>query len=129
MKLHTLIATVTLALAGTAHAAGEKPSHAHTHKALHGGVVVEGKDIDFELVARPATIQIYLRDHGKAVDMAKASAKVTLLNGTEKQEVELKPAGDKLEASGSFKVGPGTKAVAVVTVSGKAAATARFSFK
>ena len=87
-----------------------------------------GKDIDFELVAKPATIQLYLRDHGKAVDLSKASAKVTLLNGTEKQEVELKPAGDKLEANGSFKVGPGTKAVAVVTVAGKTA-TARFSLK
>jgi hypothetical protein len=53
---------------------------------------------------------------------------VTLLTGTEKQEVELKPAGDKLEATGSFKVGPGTKAVAVVTVGGKPA-TARFTVK
>ena len=58
----------------------------------------------------------------------KASAKLTLLSGTEKQEVELKPVGDKLEASGSFKVGPGTKAVAVVTVGGKPA-TARFTMK
>ena len=128
MRLHTLIATVTLALAGTANAAGEKPSPAHTRKPLHGGVVVEGKDMDYELVARPATIQLYLRDHGKAVDLAKASAKLTLLTGTEKQEVELKPVGDKLEATGSFKVGPGTKAVAVVTVAGKPA-TARFSLK
>ena len=32
---------------------------------------------------------------------AKASAKLTLLSGAEKQEVELKPAGDKLEATGS----------------------------
>ena len=128
MKLHTLIATVTLALAGTAHTAGEKHGHAHAHKPLHGGVVAEGKDMDYELVAKPATIQLYLRGHGKAVDLAKASAKVTLLSGTEKQEVELKPAGGKLEAAGSFKVGPGTKAVAVVTVAGKAA-TARFSLK
>ena len=128
MKLHTLIATVTLALAGAANAAGEKPSPAHAHKPLHGGVVVEGKDMDYELVAKPATIQLYLRDHGKAVDLAKASAKLTLLTGTEKQEVELKPVGDKLEATGSFKVGPGTKAVVVVTVAGKPA-TARFSLK
>ena len=126
MKLHSLIAVVTLALAGNAYAAGEKP--AHDHKPLHGGVVVEGKDMDYELVAKPATIQLYLRDHGKAVDLAKASAKLTLLTGTEKQDVELKPAGDKLEATGSFKVGPGTKAVAVVTVAGKPA-TARFSLK
>lgn len=52
----------------------------------------------------------------------------TLLTGAEKQEVELKPAGDKLEATGSFKVGPGTKAVAVMTINGKPA-TARFTLK
>jgi hypothetical protein len=88
--------------------------------------VVEVKDMDYELVAKPTVIQLHLRDHGKPADVSKASAKVTLLTGTEKQEVELKPAGDKLEATGSFKVGPGTKAVAVVTIGGKPA-TARFT--
>jgi ABC-type nickel/cobalt efflux system permease component RcnA len=39
--------------AGTAHAAGEKHDHAHEHKPLHGGVVVEVKDMDYELVAKP----------------------------------------------------------------------------
>ena len=73
----------------------------------HGGVVAEAKDMDYELVA-------------------KASAKLTLMTGTEKQEVELKPAGDKFEAIGSFKVGPGTKAVAVVTIAGKPTGTVRF---
>jgi hypothetical protein len=113
-------------LAAPAFAAGDKHDHAHEHKPLHGGVVVEVKDMDYELVAKPTTIQLFLRDHGKAADVSKASAKVTLLTGTERQEVELKPAGDKLEATGSFKVGPGTKAVAVVTVAGKPA-TARAS--
>ncbi len=55
-------------------------------------------------MAKPTVIQLYLRDHGKPADVSKATAKVTLLTGTEKQEVELKPAGDKLEANGSFKV-------------------------
>ncbi len=128
MKLQTLIAMIALTAAGIAHAAGEKHDHAHEHKPLHGGVVVEVKDMDYELVAKPAAIQLYLRDHGKAADVSKASAKITLLTGTEKQEVELKPAGDKLEATGSFRVGPGTKAVAVVTVGGKAS-TARFTLK
>jgi hypothetical protein len=116
-------AAIALALASAAHAGG-----AHDHSPKHGGVVVEVKDMDYELVAKPNVVQLYLRDHGKKVDIAKASAKVTLLTGTEKQEVELKPAGDKLEATGSFKVGPGTKAVAVVTVNGKPA-TARFTIK
>ena len=128
MKLHTLIAAIAFAIAGTAHAAGEKHDHAHEHKPMHGGVVVEVKDMDYELVAKATTLQLYLRDHGKPADVSKASAKVTLLTGTEKQEVELKPAGDKLEATGSYKVGPGTKAVAVVTINGKPA-TARFTLK
>lgn len=128
MKKHALFASIALALAVPAFAAGDKHDHAHEHKPMHGGVVVEVKDMDYELVAKPTTIQLFLRDHGKAADVSKASAKVTLLTGTEKQEVELKPAGDKLEATGSFKVGPGTKAVAVVTVAGKPA-TARFTLK
>ena len=128
MKLQALIATIALAITSAAHAAGDKHDHAHEHKPMHGGVVVEVKDIDYELVAKPTVIQLHLRDHGKAADVSKATAKVTLLTGTEKQEVELKPAGDRLEATGSFKVGPGTKAVAVVTVAGKLA-TVRFAMK
>lgn len=124
MKTQALLVSITLALAGSAFAAGDK----HDHKPLHGGVVVEVKDMDYELVAKPTVIQLHLRDHGKAADLSKATAKLTLLTGTEKQEVELKPAGDKLEATGSFKVGPGTKAVAIVTVAGKPS-TARFTLK
>ena len=129
MKTQAFLASITLALAGSAFAAGDKHDHAHEHKPLHGGVVVEVKDMDYELVAKPTVIQLYLRDHGKPTDVAKASAKLTLLSGTDKQEVELKPAGGKLEASGSFKVGPGTKAVVVVNVAGKPASTARFTLK
>ncbi|MDP1792061.1 MAG: hypothetical protein Q8L12_15950, partial [Methylibium sp.] len=98
------------------------------HTPLHGGVVVEVKDIDYELVAKPTVIQLHLRDHGKPADVSKATARLTLLTGTEKQELELKPAGDRLEATGSFKVGPGSKAVAVVTVAGKPS-TVRFAWK
>ncbi len=133
MKTQTILAsltlTFTLALAGAAFAANEKHDHAHEHKPLHGGVVVEVKDIDYELVAKPALIQLHLRDHGKATDVSKASAKLTLLNGTEKQEVELKPVGEKLEASGAFKVSAGTKVVAIVTIAGKLVGTVRFALK
>jgi hypothetical protein len=121
-KFH-IAAAIALVLASTAHASG-----AHDHSPKHGGVVTEVKDMDYELVAKSNAIQLYLRDHGKKVDMSKATAKVTLLTGAEKQEVELKPTGDKLETTGSFKVGPGTKAVAVVTVNGKPS-TARFTLK
>ncbi|MDO9091051.1 MAG: hypothetical protein Q8R98_06670 [Rubrivivax sp.] len=128
MKTQTLLASIALALAGSAFAAGEH-NHAHEHKPLHGGVVVEVKDMDYELVAKASVIQLHLRDHGKPTDVARASAKLTLLSGAEKQEVELKPAGDKLEATGTFKVGPGTKVVALVTIAGKPAGTVRFALK
>lgn len=126
MTTRTLAACITLALAAAAPAGWA--AGAHDHQPRHGGVVVEVKDMDLELVARPTVIQLYLRDHGQAADLSKATARVTLLSGSDKQEVALKPAGDRLEATGSFKVGPGTKAVAVVTVAGKPS-TARFSLK
>jgi len=128
MKTQALLASIALALAGSAFAACDH-NHAHEHKPLHGGLVVEVKDMDCELVAKPTVIQLHLRDHGKPSDVAKASAKLTLLSGAEKQEVELKPAGDKLEATGTFKVGPGTKVVALVTIAGKPAGTVRFALK
>ena len=124
MKLRTFLITSSLVLAGFAWAG---PNDAD-HKPMHGGVLSTVKDIDYELVANPTTLRLYARDHGKAVDVSKASAKLTLLTGAEKQEVDLKPAGDKFEATGSFKVGPGTKAVAILTVAGKPT-TARFIIK
>lgn len=118
--------TSTSLLAPTLPAHGE----AHSHAPQHGGVVVEVKDMDLELVAKPDVLQLYLRDHGKPADVSKATAKVTLLNGTEKQEATLAPAGDRLEAKGSFRAAAGTKALALaqVTVGGKVL-SARFEIK
>ena len=126
MKAFAVLLTAAAIVAGGgALAAGE--DH---HKPQYGGIVVEGKQADFELVAKPDFIQLYLSDHGKKMDHSKASAKVTLLAGKEKQEVTLVPAGaEKLEAKGTFKVGPGTKVVAVVTNAGKSVGTARFEIK
>ena len=128
MKTHAFLASIALALASSAFAAGGKHDHAHEHKPMHGGVVVEVKDIDYELVASPTALRLYVRDHGKAIDVSKASAKLTLLTGAEKQEVDLRPSGEKLEATGSFKVISGTKAVAVLSIGGKQS-TARFVLK
>lgn len=128
MKLPRLILATAVFVTAPAFAA-DKHEHAHDHESLHGGVVVEVKDIDLELVARPDVIQLYLRDHGKPVDVTSGSGKVTLLSGSEKQDVELKPTADRLEAKGSYKVGPGTKLVAVVTFPGKPSTTTRFALK
>lgn len=122
-KTLTILASFTLA-AVNAQAAG---SHDHTPK--YGGVVVETKAGDIEIVAKPDKIQIYVSDHGKPVKLDGAKAKVTLLNGSEKSEAELAPAGDKLEANGAYKVVKGTKGIAVITMPGKPGATARFEVK
>ena len=127
MTTKQLLAALALALCGPAFAAG---NHAHEHQPLHGGIVTEVADIDYELVAQPDTLTLHLRDHGKPLALDGASAKLTLLNGSEKTEATLSPAGEgKLQAKGSFKVAPGTKVVALVTVPGKKAANVRFAVK
>ena len=125
--MKTAIATLSLAAlvaATPALAAGN-----HAHDPAHGGIVAAAKEADYELVARADVLQLYVSDHGKARDLSKASARLTLLSGKEKHEAQLLPAGDKLEARGAFKLAPGTKVVAVVTDGGKTLGTARFTLK
>lgn len=124
-----LLAALALTVSGSAFAAGDH-AHGDDHKPQHGGIVAATHDMDYELVAKPDVITLHLRDHGKPASSQGVSAKLTLLNGTEKSEAVLVPAGDsKLEAKGSFKVAPGTKVVALVTLPGKKAANVRFAVK
>lgn len=127
MKPIHLIAAIAFSLSGHVFAATGH-DHGHEHQSLHGGVVTEVKDMDYELVAKPEVIQLYMRDHGKPVDVANVSAKLTILVGTEKQEIELKSAGKWLEAKGNFKVAGG-KAVALVSFKGKSPVSVRFMLK
>ncbi|MEN3373308.1 hypothetical protein [Dechloromonas sp. ZS-1] len=125
MKLIQLLTSVSLALTGAAFAA-DGHNHAHEHKGLQGGVVAEANHLDFELVAKPDTIKLYVRDHDKPLSMKGASAKVTLLSGGSKTEVDLAPNGEVLEAKGTFSIAAGAKAVAVVSLPAKKVATVRF---
>jgi hypothetical protein len=102
---------------------------AEDHKPKHGGVVVETKAGDMELVAKADSIVIHVSDHGKAMKLTSATGKVTVFNGNDKTEAPLTLAGDKLEAKGSFKVGAGTKVLADVALNGKPAVAARFTLK
>jgi hypothetical protein len=99
------------------------------HEPRFGGVVVGSKVGDLEIVAKPESIHVYVSDHGKAVKLDGAKAKVTFLNGAEKSEADLVLVGDKLEAKGAYKVGKGTKGIIIVTLAGKPPVTARFSIK
>jgi len=93
MKTKYLLASLALALSGAAFAAGDH-THGDDHKPQHGGIVAGTHDMDYELVARPDVITLHLRDHGKPASSQGVGAKLTLLNGTEKSEAVLVPAGE-----------------------------------
>ena len=104
-------------------ASGAMAGSGHDLKPKFGGVEVETKVGDIEIVAKPESIQL---TSSITVKLDGGIAKVTLLNGTEKSEVNLAVAGDKLEAKGAFKI---TKGIALVTPLGKPTTTARFEVK
>lgn len=122
--LSILALTSVLTLPAMVQAHGDKA------EAKHGGVMSVVKDVAYELVAKPDTVTIYIEDHGKSVDTKAATAKLTMLNGSQKSEASLTPAGDnKLEAKGKFDVKESTKVISIVTLPGKPAATVRFDLK
>ncbi|MGE3345906.1 MAG: hypothetical protein AB7I35_00575 [Ramlibacter sp.] len=102
---------------------------AEDHAPKHGGVVVETKAGDLELVAKADSMVIHVSDHGKPMKLTSATGKVTVFNGNDKAEAPLALAGDKLEAKGTFKVAPGAKVLAEVSLNGKPAVAARFTLK
>ena len=118
--LITLLAASAIALPAIA---------AEDHAPKHGGVVLETKAGDLELVAKSDSMLIHVSDHGKPMKLASGSGKVTVFNGNEKTEAPLALVGDKLEAKGNFKVTAGTKVLAEVTLNGKPAVAARFTLK
>jgi hypothetical protein len=106
------------------------PVHAHTgDKAKHGGIVQGASDLSFELVPQDGGATLYVEDHGRPLATEGMRGKLTVLQGADKTEAELKPVGDnKLEAKG-VKLAKGAKAVAAVTTPNKKAVTVRFTVK
>ena len=122
-RMALLLTAVTLAASAAAYADGD-------HKPKYGGVVTVVKDVQYELVAKPDSIALFIEDHGKKVDTKGANAKLTLLTGGDKTEVALVPMGENgLGAKGAFKVAAGSKAVATIALAGKPAISARFELK
>ena len=110
-------------------ATGLSPAHAHGEaKPKHGGVVQSAGDLSFELVPLADGAAIYIEDHGQPLAPTGAGGKLTVLNGAEKSQAELKPAGDKLEARG-IKLASAAKVVASVTTAQKKTITVRFTIK
>ena len=129
-----MIRTIAVIASAIALSAFAQPKDAHKHADEHkpkfGGLVKEVKEIQYEVVAKPDVITVYVEDHGKKVDTKGATGKVTLRHGSDRSEGTLAPAGDnKLEAKGKFNVAPGTTAIVAVKRSGHAEETFRFTLK
>ncbi|MDO8712945.1 MAG: hypothetical protein Q7K13_00470 [Polynucleobacter sp.] len=121
MKLIMVIAALLISFIGPAHAGA-----GHELKPMHGGVIVEAKDVDVELVAKVDSLSMYLTDHGKPIPLEGGTAKLTVLIGSEKKDYELLPNGGKLEVKGNFAIPKGAKAIAVIKIKAKVV-TARFN--
>jgi len=126
MNAKQLIQIVALSLGALtlnqamAHGAGQP---------LHGGIVQEANDVNFELVTEADGATIYLVDHDEPMSSKGIAGKLTVLQGVKKTEVDVKEAGEnKLRATG-IKIGKGDKVVAVLNnVEGKTV-TVRFTVK
>jgi hypothetical protein len=124
-----MIKTLFVVLALGASALSFNTAFAHADKPKHGGVVQAASDLSFELVMKGNVATIYIEDHGKPFPTAGMTGKLTVLNGTERSEAELKPAGEnRLEAKG-INLGKGAKAVASLTASKKSTISVRFAVK
>lgn len=127
----TSIVAIVLGGSGITIAAEKAHKHEHKeHKSHHGGVVAEIGHTEYELVAKPDVLTIYIYDDEKPVSTKGATATLSLTSGNEKSSVKLEPAGDnKLDAKGGFKVAPGTRVLATVALEGKKPQQVRFTLK
>jgi hypothetical protein len=98
-------------------------------KPKHGGLIQEVNEVQYEIVAKPDQVTIYVFDHSKKMTLKNASGKLTLLTGTTKSDVMLVQDEDnKLVAKGVFKIEKGTKVVAVIKIGDKTSSV-RWSLK
>ena len=88
--------------------AGQVLAHAEHGQPQYGGVVAEAGEAQFEIVGKGGQITVYATNHGAPVATAGASGKLTVLAGTQKSDVPLKPAGDH-RLSGAGNVAAGAK--------------------
>ncbi len=125
-----VLALVMVALAPAASAADDHKHDKKAHTGHHGGVVAMAGHTEYELVAKPDVLTIYVSEEEKPVPTKGASGTLTLLVGKEKTSGTLVPAGDnRLEAKGAFKPAPGARVVATVTLPGHKAEQVRFTLK
>jgi hypothetical protein len=106
--------------------AGSGHDHGKDHKAMHGGLLYQAT-YDYELVVRDGEVKLFVTDHGKPIELSGATARMTILVGNKKTDIDMVPAGAFFSAKTTLKPEKGAKAVVQMKISGKVS-TARFAF-
>lgn len=122
-KTRFTVAALTLAafaLTAALHSARAIAGEAgHSHRAQHGGKVIESGHHHLEIVAKDGTLEVYVNgEDGKPEDVAGAKATAAVLSGGKKFDVTLAAAGNSLTGSGDFKASKGTTIVVTLTMPG-----------
>ena len=126
MKMKYLISVTGLALS----CLSMNPAQAHGDaKPMHAGIVQMVNDLSFELVAQADGATIYLMDHGKPMASKGITGKLTVLQGSNKTEADIKEAGDNTLRVLGVKLGKGDKLVAALSNVGGKSMTVRFTLK
>ncbi len=126
MKMKHLIAVTGLVLV----CLSINPAEAHGDaKPIHGGIVQKVNDVGFELVVQADGATIYLMDHGKPMASKGITGKLTVLQGSNKTEADIKEAGDNTLRGLGVKLGKGDKLVAALSNIGGKSMTVRFTIK
>jgi len=98
LSITALLCALSLPTAALAHAEHGQPQF--------GGVVAEAGEAQFEVVGRDGKLVVHVTNHGAPLDTVGATGKLTVLSGTNKQDIQLKPAGgNRLEGVGSYAAG------------------------
>lgn len=99
-------------------------AHEDHGKPMHGGIVAEAGHAQFEIVTQGGELVVHVTNHGDPVATANAVGKLSVLAGSAKQDIELKPAGQNL-MKGSGSLPAGAKLLISVTWPGKKPLQAR----
>ena len=98
LSITALLCALSLPTAALAHAEHGQPQF--------GGVVAEAGEAQFEVVGKDGKLVVHVTNHGAPLDTVGATGKLTVLTGTSKQDIQLKPAGgNRLEGAGSYAAG------------------------
>jgi len=104
-----LFAAVVLAASLAAFAHGDE-------QARHGGVVQSVRDISYELASHDLGLMLYVADHGNPMPTAGMTGTLVLMQGTQRTDVALQPAGENTMLAKGAKLRRGQRPTAVLAM-------------